>query len=114
MDYSSRAQNEAKQCPWCERWALKDNACSYIFACGLADNGVFVKGAGCGRSWCWSCGKKYCGVYIDVDTGAKTSDARDHHDEHCCTKEPSFSLISYCHGGHSSHCNPRWRGVDNP
>ena len=26
---------DAKQCPWCERWALKDTACNYIFACGL-------------------------------------------------------------------------------
>ena len=56
--------NDAKQCPWCQRWCLKDNACDYIFACGLETRGTFVKGAGCGRSWCWRCGLKYCSAIM--------------------------------------------------
>jgi len=35
---------DAKQCPWCKQWALKDRSCNYIFACGLDDNGTFHKG----------------------------------------------------------------------
>ena len=75
---------DAKQCPWCERWCLKDNACNYIFACGLQANGNFTVGTGCGRSWCWECGKKFCGQYINQETGQKTNLAKDDHDFECC------------------------------
>ena len=32
----------AKQCPWCNRWCLKDAACDYIFACGLDTRDGFI------------------------------------------------------------------------
>jgi hypothetical protein len=100
---------DAKQCPWCERWCLKDDACNYIFACGLQTGaGGFVIGAGCGRSWCWECGKKFCGQYIDPETGKKTSDAREGHDAECCKKDLNFKQDEYCPGGHNSHCAYRW------
>jgi len=55
---------DAKQCPWCDRWCLKDNACNYIFACGLATGASdFLIHHGCGKSWCFECGKKFCGQY---------------------------------------------------
>lgn len=95
-----------KQCPWCSRWCLKDNACSYIFACGLDDK-AFHKESGCGRSWCWDCGKKYCSLYYDPVTGVKCPDARDQHGE-CCARESGFKQEDYCGGGHSSHCAKRW------
>jgi hypothetical protein len=97
----------AKQCPWCRRWALKDNACSYIFACGLTDANIFKLGEGCGRSWCWTCGKKYCSLYYDPLTGIKRSDAKDNHN-HCCKSEEGFLQEEYCPGGHSGHCGVRW------
>ena len=65
---------EAKQCPWCERWCLKDDKCNYIFACGLDKKG-FHKDAGCGKSWCWGCGEKFCGQYYDPVSGLKMADA---------------------------------------
>jgi len=99
--------NDAKQCPWCTRWCLKDDACNYIFACGLATNNKFIVGAGCGRSWCWQCGKKFCGVYIDPETGKKTANSRESHDKECCKKEPGFKADEYCPGGHNSHCDKR-------
>jgi hypothetical protein len=100
--------NDAKQCPWCKRWCLKDNACSYIFACGLDTNNTFHVGSGCGRSWCWDCGKKYCSLYCDPSTGKRLSDAKERHDPLCCRKEDGFHETDYCGGGHSSHCARRW------
>lgn len=99
--------NDAKQCPHCQRWALKDAACNYVFACGLTTEGVFKVGTGCGKSWCWQCGKKYCGIYMDPETGHKRADAKDMHAA-CCATEEGFKQEDYCQGGHSPHCHPRW------
>ena len=93
---------DARQCPWCERWCLKDDACNYIFACGLDKSG-FHKGEGCGKSWCWGCGKKFCGQYYDPSSGKKLPGAKDSHDAGCCPRE-----ADYCSGGCSSHCEKRW------
>ena len=98
----------AKQCPWCERWCLKDNNCAYIFSCGLDSTGKFILGHGCGKSWCWECGKKFCGRYHDEKTGQKLTEARDSHDSNCCKKEENFKETDFCPGGHNSHCSKRW------
>jgi len=98
---------DAKTCPWCQRWCLKDNACNYIFACGLQTGSAgFVIGAGCGRSWCWGCGKKFCGLYYDQVTGLKLPEAKDSHDAICCLAEGVKE--EFCAGGCSSHCARRW------
>ena len=97
-------QMDAKQCPHCGRWALKDAACAFVFACGLETNGSFVVGTGCGKSWCWTCGKKFCGAYIDSNTGKKLPTAQDVHGD-CCKLEGDQD--QYCPGGHSSHCKIR-------
>ena len=99
---------DAKQCPWCARWCLKDNACAYVFSCGLDIRQGFVVGAGCGRTWCWTCGKKYCGQYHDAATGQKLTSAKDHHNGSCCRSEEGFKEEDYCPGGHSGHCGKRW------
>ena len=99
---------DAKQCPWCARWFLKDAACDYIFSCGLDHKGQFHVGAGCGRTWCWSCGKKYCGLYTDPATGQRLSTAKDNHSADCCSSDPEFKREEFCEGGHSSHCAKRW------
>ena len=100
--------DDAKQCPWCKRWCLKDNACSYIFACGLDHNNKFHVGFGCGKSWCWDCGKKYCSQYYDAITGKMLPDAKDRHTALCCKEEKDFRQEEYCPGGHSGHCPKRW------
>ena len=66
-------------------------------------------GGGCGRSLCWTCGKKFCGQYIDPSRGTKTDKARDHHDAHCCVKEEGYKQEDYCPGGHNSHCEKRFQ-----
>jgi hypothetical protein len=98
---------DAKQCPWCARWCLKDMACNYIFACGLDTSRGFVVGAGCGKSWCFACGKKFCGQHTDPTTGHRMASARDHHDANCCKQESGYVKEDYCSGGHNSHCGPR-------
>ena len=65
-------------------------------------------GAGCGKTWCWGCGLKFCGQYHDPVTGAKLPGAKDNHDAVCCTKETGFVKAEYCAGGCSSHCGKRW------
>jgi hypothetical protein len=100
--------NDAKQCPHCQRWALKDDACNYIFACGLETSNRFQKNHGCGKSWCWGCGKKYCGQYYDPATAQKLVTARDNHDANCCQSEKDFKQGDYCGGGCSPHCSKRW------
>ena len=104
---SGSSAQDAKQCPWCERWCLKDDACNYIFACGLDSTNRFRIGVGCGHSWCWECGKKFCSIYINPETGMKCQNAREYHDM-CCRTEKGFVEDKYCPGGHNSHCDKRW------
>jgi hypothetical protein len=99
--------SDAKACPWCERWCLKDAACHYVFSCGLDFNNVFHVGKGCGRTWCWVCCKKYCSQYHDPVTGQRLPTAKDHHDASCCTREPGYKKEDYCPGGHNPHCGTR-------
>lgn len=99
---------EARECPWCKRWALKNISCNYIFACGLDFEGKFHVGLGCGRSWCFKCGGKFCGMYYNPETGKKNEGAIDNHTSDCCKKEHDFSELQYCQGGHDSHCDKRW------
>jgi hypothetical protein len=90
------------------RWCLKDNNCNYVFSCGLDYKGVFIVGAGCGKTWCWGCNKKFCGQYHDSVTGQKLTGSRDYHDHFCCLKDPGFLKEDFCGGGCSSHCGKRW------
>ena len=89
----------AKQCPHCERWALKDTACNFV-VCGRATHG-FVSGAGCGRAWCFECGLKLCGRYYDA-RGAATGLSEDH----THAPGPLYDACNgdgFCPGGHDSH-----------
>ena len=67
-----------------------------------------MMGAGCGKSWCWECGKKFCGMYCDPRTGALCPDRKESHDALCCKQDVGFSHAAYCCGGHNSHCEARW------
>jgi hypothetical protein len=96
---------QAMQCPWCKRWCLKDSNCSYIFSCGLDEKNKFIIGAGCGKSWCWTCGKKYCGCMYNPETGIMNSSTHQH--GICCEQSTDFCPMQYCLGGHSSHCAVR-------
>lgn len=102
---SVETKPDAKQCPWCQRYCLKDNNCNYIFACGLDFRNTFQKGQGCGRSWCFECGLKFCGQYYSLE-GLKVSNKTEH--GACCALEPGFVQHEYCPGGHNSHCAKRW------
>lgn len=45
--------NDAKQCPTCKEWRLKDNACNYV-TCNNNHQNVKCK---CNVPWCWKCCK---------------------------------------------------------
>ena len=96
---------DAKQCPRCARWAVKDAACNYV-VCGRDHDRGFVAGSGCGWAWCFACGKKQCRRLFQED-GTPTGASEDH-DAACCTREEGFNTEEYCGGGHNSHCPKRW------
>ncbi len=95
-----------KSCPWCGFAFEKDEKCSFMY-CGLLENGNFTS-LGCGRSFCWTCGKKYCGQHYDPETRQPTTGLKSQHDANCCKQESGFMQDAYCPGGHSSHCPKRW------
>lgn len=102
-----RGPRNAKKCPWCFRWALKDQACNHVI-CGVDTKRAFVVGHGCGRQFCFLCGKKLCARIHNPDTG-KREPGRTSHTAICCAHtEPDFDRSQYCPGGHNSHCPKRW------
>jgi len=95
-----------RQCPWCKQMCLKDAACNHV-VCGVGEDGTFLVGAGCGRSFCFLCEKKLCSRLYCPDTGTKLKGGRMHHDKVCCTQEEGYVKSEYCAGGHNSHCERR-------
>jgi len=99
--------SDVKMCPHCGEAFWKDERCSFMF-CGLGEDGIFRVGYGCGRSFCFECGKKYCGYHYDKLTGKKLPFFTEQHNSTCCQTENGFRKEDYCPGGHSSHCAQRW------
>ena len=94
-------------CPHCGEMMCKDDRCSFVY-CGLGGDDVFRVGFGCGKAFCYTCGKKYCGQHYDAQNGQKLPAFRENHDARCCASEPGFQQAEYCCGGHSKYCNVRW------
>jgi hypothetical protein len=95
----------ARQCPHCERYSLKDDRCQFV-VCGRDQSG-FLRDAdgnplGCGRPWCFQCGKKLCGRVFNPDTGA-VEDANEDHNHPTGPAREACSGPDYCPGGHDSH-----------
>lgn len=88
-----------QSCPHCHRYFIKDNNCNFV-VCGRRDDGTFLPNHGCGRPFCFLCGKKLCGIMYDETTGTLL-DANENHNHPAeyteCTGE------EYCPGGHNSH-----------
>lgn len=96
----------AQICPWCERWALKDEHCNHVI-CGVQARDGFAVGSGCGRQFCFQCGLRLCGqVYGEV--GKHLPNVPTQHNK-CCVVEASGCGLDvktdYCPGGHNSHCS---------
>jgi hypothetical protein len=98
---------EVKNCPWCQRYATKDERCNWV-KCGEFEKAGFLKDHGCGRAWCFQCEKKLCGAYYDPKTGTKLPSGTDQHTKDCCLTEEGFTQEAYCGGGHHSHTAKRW------
>lgn len=91
--------NDARPCPWCGQWALKDPACNWV-CCGLSVDRGFVRGAGCGMQWCFLCARKLCSRLFDPESGDRLPGVSTNHSAACCGFE------GYCPGGHNSHKPP--------
>lgn len=96
------AIEESMTCPWCLRPALKDRGCNFV-VCGRTCTG-FLVGGGCGRAWCFRCGKKLCGRMYD-DSGALVDSNEDHNvgGGHNPSEDDPCDGPDYCPGGHNSH-----------
>ncbi len=103
----SQFPSDVMFCPHCGEMFCKDDRCSFVY-CGLGGEDVFRVGFGCGRSFCYTCGKKYCGEHYDATNGQRLASFRENHDAVCCTLEAGFQQNEYCGGGHSTHCSRRW------
>ena len=103
----SQFPSDVMFCPHCRELFCKDERCSFVF-CGLGGDDVFRVGFGCGKSFCYTCGKKYCGQHYDPKNGDRLTSFRDKHDATCCRNEKGFQMDDYCPGGHSAHCSARW------
>ena len=44
-------EEEARQCPSCGEWRMKDNACNFV-TCNNNHDGLSVT---CNIPWCWLC-----------------------------------------------------------
>mgnify|MGYP002828003512 FL=1 len=93
---------DAKACPWCGRYALKDDACNYV-VCGRGERG-FQLHCGCARAWCFQCGKKLCGPPMyDLNSGVQLHANEDHDHPEGSQEAKECSGVEYCPGGHNSH-----------
>jgi len=93
---------DAKQCPWCGRWALKDAACNYV-VCGRSTRG-FVLNEGCAKAWCFECGGKLCGPPMyDLVTGRQLHANENHNHRLGSAEAIECGGEGYCPGGHNSH-----------
>lgn len=111
-DGGKQAGTDAKQCPWCSRWALKDEACNWV-CCGLVRDettraDAFMHGMGCGRQWCFHCGKRLCTLLYSPDgPDAPRLSGHVNHTHACCSAEAAAHGVEYgthyCPGGHNSH-----------
>ena len=104
---------DARPCPHCGRWAVKDAACNYV-VCGRARLGVLARAPdgealGCGRPWCFACGGKLCGRMFDTATGR----LEDPNEDHNHPPGTPCDGPGYCPGGHNSHKEAR-RPVPRP
>jgi hypothetical protein len=111
MATAAAAADRFVQCPWCSRLCTKDSACNWV-TCGLtkdaAGKDVFQIEFGCGRQWCFTCGRKLCTALYDATSGTRHAGARTSHTADCCRAETGFSTSQYCGGGHNSHTAARW------
>lgn len=105
-DLTGPAYANSKSCPWCGELCDKDTNCNWV-CCGFGADGVYRKFFGCGRQWCFQCGKKHCGQLFDPVTGARNTNVTTNHGTTCrCLDNGEF-----CPGGHNSHAAPRWGGM---
>lgn len=84
----------SKKCPHCKKIFISDNNEDYV-VCGYTAKGHDWKG--CGRDWCFTCGKKLCKCW-EVDL--LFDEINRNHDGKCCKiyaqKNGELYPVEYC------------------
>lgn len=84
-----------KKCPHCSRNINMPENTQYII-CGYQNSTIGYDFIGCGKDWCFSCGKKLCKSW-DVDM--LHLEINQEHDQNCCknhAKNHNLFYDNYC------------------
>jgi hypothetical protein len=89
--------DKTKKCPHCNVICSGDDNMSYII-CGYSDNKKGYNYIGCGKDWCFKCGKKLCKSWY---YNFLNDDSNCFHDNSCCLKSVDNNnekyKNEYCH-----------------
>lgn len=77
-----------KHCPHCNNKVLRDVRTTYI-VCGYPSDNTF---SGCGRDWCFKCGKKLCKKWESDQLYIETN---QFHDGECCKTYAEQNSLNY-------------------
>jgi DNA-directed RNA polymerase subunit N (RpoN/RPB10) len=96
-DLTSNNGTAHKFCPHCKYKQYASNTTNYII-CGYDDNGNGRDLEGCGRDWCFKCGKMLCKKWDDDELYVKIHRV---HDSRCCKRYAQYIDKDYeknfCH-----------------
>lgn len=79
----------SKLCPHCNQKTYGSDSCSYII-CGYNNRGFDWKG--CGRDWCFTCGKKLCKSW---NVNSLFNKMNRQHNSKCCKSYASKMQFKY-------------------
>lgn len=80
-----------QKCPHCERKCTIDINTTYVI-CGYINNRTGYDWEGCGKDWCFKCGKMLCKSWKDNEL---FSEINRFHDNECCKKHAKENSRQY-------------------
>lgn len=93
----TKVEYEKKECPHCGHICVAPKGTEYII-CGYTDPHKGYDMKGCGRDWCFSCGKILCKTW---DKNTLFLESNRYHDGDCCMdhakKHGKMYNKDYCH-----------------
>jgi hypothetical protein len=89
-NYNNKTNIISKKCPHCDRINKYPEDTQYVI-CGYVDNEPF-NWFGCGRDWCFTCGKKLCKKWGIDELYLKINRL---HDKKCCKKHAKINSFDY-------------------
>lgn len=89
-------ETKSAKCPHCKHVCVTDIGTKYII-CGYVDKKTGYDWKGCGKDWCFECGKMLCKSW---DGDQLFLEMNRHHDDQCCklhAEEHHRDYLDYCH-----------------